>query len=736
MRKELILLCLSAAPAIAYGQEPADTTSIYDDLEELVITAKKEVIKSDGAKLTYDLEQDDTSKGKTLLDALRKVPMVTVDGQDQIYIKGDGNFKIYVNGKEDPMLTANYKTVFKSMPAESVARIEVITEPGAKYDAEGTAGILNLVTERKQTKEGYTGSASLSGSTQNIAASLYGRMRYDKVTADANVNYANNHLQGQHQFNHIEIINHRATKGYRQVSDMDQNLSFDFLGAGVNLSWEPTENDLFSFGSNVNWITAGINKLDTRINMFSRDGTLEWSTLQKIGGTMKKLGSSGNLSYRRTLGRDGHYLTGAYRFNFGKNIFDLDYENSVEYGEYAVVPFERNRNHTYQREHTATIDYTNSIQDGKHVFEAGGKGVFRRNSALTYHAAGSAPDAMQSIGDDTGGIRQIQDVYAGYITYTGTFGKTVATGGLRYEHTYMGLDFISHSQPDFRRHLNDIVPNAAVTYMFSPASNLRAAYQMRISRPSAEQMNPTMFRLTQNYAKIGNPDLESERYNSVSLTYSNFGPVLGGNISVSYSQANNAIEEYTYLENEVATETYGNFGKNRRTEVTAFLNWNINRKMAVSVNGSVNYTDIRAGKENLHNSGWNGNYGLNWNYTGPWNMKYSVYGGHSTGAVQLQGGFGGWHYYGLSVKKSFLKEDALSVTLNAGNFLTKYTYFKSWTNTPEFSTKGRHKNRQWNVGLTISWNFGHLQDQVKKTDANLENNDTKTTGGKSGGIGL
>lgn len=98
------LQAAAQTPATEIPVEATDTMpSLYDELDELVITAKKEVVKTDGAKLTYDLEQDDTSKGQSVLDALRKVPMVTVDGQDNIYIKGSQDFRIYVNGKEDPI---------------------------------------------------------------------------------------------------------------------------------------------------------------------------------------------------------------------------------------------------------------------------------------------------------------------------------------------------------------------------------------------------------------------------------------------------------------------------------------------------------------------------------------------------------------------------------------------------------------------------------------------------------
>ena len=118
-------------------------------LSEVTVVATKDLISSDGAKLTYDVERDPSSGTNTVMEMLRKVPMVTVDGEDNIKVKGDSNFKIYINGKPDPMLSGDPKNILKSMPASSIKKIEVITDPGAKYEAEGTAGILNIITDKK-----------------------------------------------------------------------------------------------------------------------------------------------------------------------------------------------------------------------------------------------------------------------------------------------------------------------------------------------------------------------------------------------------------------------------------------------------------------------------------------------------------------------------------------------------------------------------------------------------------
>ena len=285
---------------------------------------------------------------------------------------------------------------------------------------------------------------------------------------------------------------------------------------------------------------------------------------------------------------------------------------------------------------------------------------------------------------------------------------------------------------NFRRHLNDPVPNAAVTYNFSPAHNLRLAYQMRISRPSIEQLSPYKMTIGTE-VRTGNPNLDSERYNSLSLTYTNFGRILGGNIQLIGTQSSNTIEDLIYYVDNMQYNTYGNVGKNRRVKLNGFLNINISQAMQLGLNAELYYTHIKSPSLGLSNHGWNGSYGANWSYRGPWSIRYSAYGGQSTGDIMLQGKWCGYYYYGLSISRSFLKNDALTVAVNANNFFTKYNHFKmkSWAD-GRYETNNNW-SRNWNVGVSISWNFGQLAERVKDTGADMQNDDVKASGNNRGG---
>ena len=199
--KHIKIACLSllliAKAGIATAQTKADSASVSSDsitwskeLEGIVVKAQKQLIKQEIDRIGYDVQADEESKTQTVMDMLRKVPMVTVDGQDNIMVKGNSSYKIYKNGHYDPSLSKNAKETFKSMPASMVKRIEVITDPGAREDAEGVDAILNIVMVDGSKMQGMTGVVSASYTSQNqrnLYASLTGQM--GKLLASVDYGY-------------------------------------------------------------------------------------------------------------------------------------------------------------------------------------------------------------------------------------------------------------------------------------------------------------------------------------------------------------------------------------------------------------------------------------------------------------------------------------------------------------------------------------------------------------------
>ncbi|MDE7189078.1 MAG: TonB-dependent receptor, partial [Muribaculaceae bacterium] len=582
----------------------------------------------------------------------------------------------------DPSLTANASTVLKAMPAESVTKIEVINEPGAKYDAEGSAGIINIITVRKQKQAGYSGSLTAGISNRQLMGSAYFLAKHRNVTASLQAVHARSAFKSMHSTQHIETENFASSTDRLMTSHMEQYVKFNYTGVDGNLSWEPNSSNLFTLGVNFSSVDGKIDHLMESIDMKDAAGATRWSYNRDIKGSMKNIDASVNASFQHSFADNpAHNLILSYRFNYGRSPFELfmTYCDIVDYP--TPYLFERSLNTAYNREHTAQIDYSNPFDGEHHKLETGLKAIWRPN--LSIGSKWDGADATSAVWDPElyTSLRQNVDIYAAYASYTGSFNAFSVKGGLRYEHTRMGIDYHTGEIPDFTTHLNDLVPNAAVSYNFNMAKSLRLAYQMRISRPSINQVNPFRQSLGSQMVQYGNPDLRSERSNKVSLTYSSFGRIVGGSIGVECSMRNNTISEFIFMEDNVRNVTYANLGHRTRTSLNGFLTWSVIFGMRLVLNGSLDYTDLSAPSASLHNSGWGGNWNINWNYSLPHDWETSAYGGQSFRNINLQGYSDGWYYYGLAITKSLLADKSLRLSLNASSFLQRSQPFTTvtWT---------------------------------------------------------
>lgn len=717
----------------------SDTTETPDtipqvsvDLDDLEVVAMRHLIKSDGAKLEYDLQEDISAKGLTLSDALRKVPMITVDGEGNIRINGQENFKIYVNGKEDPSLTARYKDLFKSMPADAVRKVEVMTEPGAKYDAEGTAGILNLVTISRNSTDGYAATLNAIFTKKQTGVSLYGRMKHGRLYISANLDYVNGSIFPQRNWNENRIENLSSSEMHYQYNRIQQKVVWDYIGGGVNLSYDLTDNDLITLNTNVTTMNGRLNKgcfslLETR----DENCNLIGSSKRRLDAGITETSLNTGLSWQHSFSPDGAKLILSYLFNHGYDDLDAKLIEIKAEGLQVAAPYEHTLNKNYNNEHTIQLDYVKPLGSPNHSLDAGAKMIFRRNPAKSltlWHPEDKTASGEPDIYSD---ILQKQDIYAAYLSYSGHFGSFSATAGLRYEHTGMGIDFRHGDGTDFFNRLNDLVPNIAAAYNFNPASALRLAYQMRISRPSLRQVNPYEQILIPGTAEKGNPDLESERVNKLSITYSNYGRTVGGNIGLEYSLNDNAISRFIYYKDGINYSSYANIGHRKDFALFGYLSWSPLQTMQISLDARLNHADLSSKHPYLHNSGWTLNYGANINCLLPAKIRLNIYGGQSTRSYNIQGWQDGWYYYGLGLSRGLLKNDALTISLTAQQFLQKETTNSSYMASETMINRFTFHNSNWNVGVTLTWNVGSLKSDVKKTVRKIENDDKSSVAGQS-----
>lgn len=695
-------------------------------LGEVVVTGQRKLVESDGATLTYNVDEDPASTTSSVIEMLRKVPMVSVDAEDNIKVKGQSNFKIYLNGKEDPMLSGDPKTILKSMPAASIKKIEVITEPGAKYDAEGTAGILNIVTVGKQSLEGYMANIQIWHNISNSGISGYGRTKVRNVTASLRANYNDSRIYRPRHTYSSETYDNLLSETDRTQRERSVSTSrWNYVGANFSLSWEPDTLNLFTasadFGHNLTWN-------DTR-NVFSMtfaDGSPRWNYIRDWSGHGSYMGVTANASYQHTFRRQGHFLVVSYLFSNNTNDNTSEQHRHSFEGTGLTLPWIWGKNNVdnLTDRHVIQIDYTNPFSQ-KHTLEAGAKAQLQRSQGNAFPLYGMTYEDMRQADDEHVKMEQYQDILALYASYSGTFGKFSGRAGLRWEYTHTGIDYriAPKGYSDFTTVLNDLVPNASMTWRFTSAANLRLAYQMRISRPGIWQLNPYRNEMTTNRVNYGNPDLESAKSNQVSLTYSNYGGKIGGNVGVSYAYTKNSVENYTFLGSDGRFySTYANIGRYQWVNLNGYIQWTIITDMQFSLYGGLNYEDYRADSPELSTAkaGWSGHFNASFDYTLPCKLRLSAFGGAGTKWIMLQSEGSGWSYYGLQISRSFLKNDALTINAYIQNFIKPRRISTSYTEAPGMRSSSYYDFSSIHFGLGLSFRFGSLQSDVKRTNASIE----------------
>lgn len=728
---------VSRAFSVSAKDKEADLGTILmsessEMLKGVEVVAQKPLVKAEMDKVTYSIEDDPDSKTNSTLEMLRKVPLVTIDAEDNIQVNGSSSFKVHVNGKPNSMMSNNPKEVLKSLPANSVKSIEVITDPGAKYDAEGIGGILNIITIGSGM-QGYTVTLNAGATNTGMNAGAYGTVQVGKFTVTGN--YSFNHNNSPRSFSESGREDYTSDDyKYLSANSSSKNKG-NFQFGSMEGSYEIDTLNLVTFSMQM-W--GGSNKgngLGTTQMLNARhEHAYSYHTLNRSESGFGSIGA--NLDYQHSFRKPGEYLTFSYRYSGSPN----DSKMYTEYEDVKDYPYDMDflRNQYYDNdartdEHTFQVDYTNPISN-VHDIAVGAKYILRDNKSETgyYKDYNGAYQKDDGLSDE---YEQTQNILAAYADYKLKWKKWGAKAGVRYEHTFMDVEYAKLSEKNFDTDFDDVVPSMMLSYQLAPTRTFRFSYNMRISRPGIWYLNP--FRNTSNPTSIsyGNPDLETEKSHTLGITFSSFSAKFNINATLNYSFVDNGIESYSFMNDGVMESTYGNIGHTKRTRLSVWMNWNPGNKTRISLNAGGMYADYKSEESylNQRNSGFSGNMFLNVQQTLPWELRLSLYGGGSTPYISLQGKGSSYSFYGMGLSRSFLKEKRLTVSLNASNMFNKYITFDSRTNAATFCSWSKSKSPNRNFGINVSWRFGELKAQVKRTSRSINNDDLKAGGSENSG---
>ena len=719
-----------------------------NQLETVEVVAYKPLVKADIDKIAYSVEDDPEANTNTVIEMLKKVPMVTVDGQDNIRVNGNSSFKIYVNGKPNNMMTKNPKEVLKSMPASSIKKIEVITNPGPKYDAEGVGGILNIVTEGKGP-EGYNATFSGRANNSSYGGGLYATVKQGKLTMSVNYNASSNHSPKGYTYSDRSQIGTDGTVTSSTVADGYTKGHSQWQGGDVEASYEIDTLRLITGSFSLSKFTSKRDALNTAFSTMPATGQRLYGYRSPSHSKENWDDYSASLDYQRSFSVKDRLLTLSYRLESSPSTSDSRYlYTDREAADDWQTFIDRMRDQRMDgdentMEHTFQIDYTTPFAK-HHTWEAGVKYILRRNkSDNDRYNLGTGDKDETYDSDNSSHYRHHNDILAAYTGYGLTLDKWSARLGLRYEHTLQKVEYLLGRGTNFHKNFDDLVPSARLGYKFSDATNLSLGYKMRINRPGIWYLNPYLDDRIPDAISQGNPNLDTEKSHAVDLQFSSYNSKLTYTLTGTYRFVNNSIESVDRLVNDrdieglpnptgkdVIYSSYANIGHIQYAGLMAYANWTPITNTRITLNGSVGYSHMSDG-QSLRNHGWctNIDASLQQTFAKTWIFNASYY--VQTPQPTLQGKDARYQWYNFSLSKSFMDKRLTLTAYIINPFGKRYFCYRSETVADNFRTTASSSWCQLYYGVSVRFRIGKLKASVKHTERTVENNDVKQ-GGRGG----
>ena len=721
----MVMVAAMGAAISAVAQTTAGQDSVAVEwgdtlqLQDVEVVTMRQLVKTLDDRVSYNVQADPEARTSTLLDVLRRVPLVSVDGQDNVRVNGSGSFKIYKNGHPDPALSSNPKEVLRAMPASMIKRIEVITEPGARYDAEGATAILNIVTVEGVRIEGVNGTVSASVNTFGSPnASAYVAARIGKFTLGTTAFYQKQtHRQfasedetwTTYQDTGITMYNLYRNKQPAWVYNLDLNASLEIDSLNlITASFGGYRYGLKIHGdSHIEYHDAAGQLLTSYDNPFymPRYGGMTWN---------------GRADWEHRTNRKDEVLTASYMFST-TGQHEEQYDTLInlvnppfDYTTYSKWGKERFVEHTWQ------LDYQLPLWE-HHLLEVGGKYIMRLNKShnrMNYDGAAELDTETR--------FRHNMHVGAAYASWRYQVGSVTLRGGLRYEYSHFRASYPNGNGEPFGHDLHDLVPSASVHWQMTPFNSLRLSWATSLNRPGIQYLNPAVKRYTTTI-EHGNPHLSSARNNMVSLNFQHTGNRLTFNVKPTMTITRNLIGLYRSSHDGIVYTTYNNDCRYLMAGVGGFLQWMMTAKTTLVMNGEVAYKRYRNPSQDLTSSGWGGNLYAQLTQQLPWQLRAT--------ATCMWFGIGHDlnHVYGystmpdptimLGLSRSFLKDNRLTVRLTANSIFHKYQTDKSYITQGDYVNHGVGHYNQRNVQLSLSYAFGSSNTRVKQTDKTVENDD-------------
>ena len=531
-------------------------------LSEVTVTARKPFIEIHADKMVLNTSASISAIGDNALELLRKAPGVVVDNNENIQLKGKSGVRIYIDGKPSYFSETELANYLKGISAADIEAVEIITNPSAKFDAQGNAGIINLRL-KKNKNFGTNGSINLSlgqGYYHKSSASLNLNNRVNKWNTYANVNVGNSKY-----FNEMNLYREQDSK----IFDQKQRQSSESAPLNTKIGVDYYASSKSTFGA---LVALNTQYKDVAWQSYSNTTIANIETRSKVDSVLnasntimsRNLYGNVNLNYKYedTSGNEivvdidkGYYK--ARGTSFQPNYYVSENGNQI----FAEKIFS-NETPSMIDINTGKIDYTKAFKKSGITLTTGAKfsNVKTDNTFLFFNNVDGVQIRDKERSND---FAYTENVAAGYVNVNGKASEKISyQAGVRYEQTSSVGDLTrdaslpSKPQDYVKRTYGNFFPSAALTYNLHKNHILNLTYSKRIQRPNYESMNPFEFKLDELTFRRGNPFLTPQYNDNLELTYT---VMQAANISIGYSHAEDVIVDIIERDMDIANKAFINY---------------------------------------------------------------------------------------------------------------------------------------------------------------------------------
>ncbi len=704
-------------------------------LKEITITTEKSIIEDKIDKMVFNADQDITSQNGTAADVLKKVPQVSVDVDGNVELQGNANIRFLINGKPSVIFGNNIADVLQSLPASQIQSIEIITSPGAKYDAEGTGGIINIIL-KKSTAEGINGSVSLSAGTRLENGSL--NLNAHHVHFSANAFLSGNALLASTVVNTMDRQSQDNIS--MQSAQLTQNGTSQFnrngFESGLGFDWEITPKDNLTGSFGIDYFANNNNGINIR-NSLIKD-----SLGNTISNVNDQAGTTGNshfqtidwgLNYKRKFKKEDQELEISYFSSAGNN-----YSYFMQTQQYVSPAFiysgSYGNNPGTNKETRIAIDYVQPLAKDI-MLETGVKTVISDiNSTSDIYLLDILTNDYAYNSPQSSSLDYKTNVYAAYLSVKfKLFNWLDVKTGLRYEYTDPHAYFSNSGIVNIQQY-GTYVPSGVVSHKFKNNQTVKLSYTHRIERPGYRDLNPFVNASDPKNINTGNTTLRPEIGDKIELGYSKiFEKGINVNGTLFYRGNKDDIQSYTryYSAYKVGDSIYTNAAVSTRENIGRENNFGVNIFASIPFTSKINLrTNISGFQRYIINGALPGSNVQGFNYRINMNASYEIsktlviefFGNFNSPRINAQGTMPSFTTYNFAFRKQLFNKKA-SVAVTAANPFNKYVNQETKLTGENFTLDNMRQLPFRSFGINFTYKFGKLEFKKEKEaeDNNLTN---------------